>query len=392
MRIIGAAVGLLNDKGVGVMTLQEVAQGLGLTTTSVTYYYRYKEQLAAAVFEDTINRLGDMVAKAAEAPTPHARVARYVELYFDALALAMLGRERPMAFLSEIRTLEDEAKQALIAQYQGVFRSVRLLFGDVASPEEKRVGTARAQLLNEALFWASKWLQRYPLGDLANIRRRTINILERGIATPGRGMMFDIVNPDAPVASSPQHDFLQVASRLINDIGYKGASIDRIVTELKITKKSFYYHLDAKDDLILACYREDYQRLGRLPGLIDAKGRSVGDRLSIGIASAVSLQFDGTHPLLRITALQAMPETVRKVAIERFERSAIWLSGLLVDGMEDGSIRTVDPMIAANVIISAINSAYDLRSWARRQERDLAISTYVSSLLGGLFGEAAAAS
>jgi hypothetical protein len=53
--------------------------------------------------------------------------------------------------------------------------------------------------------------------------------------------------------------------------------------------------------------------------------------------------------------------------------------------MRDGSIRIVDPMIAANIIISTINSAYDLRGWARRQPREEAIHSYTGVLMAGLF-------
>ena len=40
VRIVDAATALVNEKGVSGMTLQEVAQTLDLTTTSITYYYR----------------------------------------------------------------------------------------------------------------------------------------------------------------------------------------------------------------------------------------------------------------------------------------------------------------------------------------------------------------
>ncbi|AUW56992.1 TetR/AcrR family transcriptional regulator [Sphingobium sp. SCG-1] len=383
-RIVDAAVTLVNDKGVGGMTLQQVAQALDLTTTSVTYYYRYKEQLAAAVFEDTLHRLATMVRDAAKEASPRARVASYVQSYFDQFARVMRGEDRPLAILSEIRTLEERTRRPLIEQYQNIFRDVRSLFGNVDTPERKRLYSARAQLLNEALFWSAMWLRRYPLGDLPNIRRRMLDVLENGIAGPNASWPMEVIDPDADVPDDAKHEFLRVANRLINDIGYKGASVDRIVGELKITKGSFYHHLDAKDDLILECYQNDYRRLGRLQLLIRGLGGPVARKLASGIASVLNLQFDGVHPLLRTTALQAMPKVVRVAAIERFDRSALWLSGLLVDGMADRSIRLVDPMIAANIIISTINSAYDLRSWARQQTRDEAIDIYAGVLMRGL--------
>lgn len=383
-RIVDAAVSLVNEKGVFGMTLQQVAQALDLTTTSVTYYYRYKEQLAAAVFEDTIERLAEMVREAGTEATPFERVTRYVELYFAQFIRSVRGQERPLAVLSELRTLEDATKAQLIRRYQDVFRSLRGFFGNADTIERHRLFSARAQMLNEALFWSSMWLRHYPAGDLHNVRRRLLDILENGISAPQAKWELSIVEPDIGIPDDPKRDFLRVATRLINNIGYKGASIDRITSEIRVTKGSFYHHLEAKDDLILECYREDYLRLGRLQRRVEASGGTTVSRLASGIASALALQFNGVHPLLRTTALQAMPEAVRQGAIDRFDRIARWLCGILVDGMADGSIRIIDPLIAGNVIISTINSAYDLRGWAGKQDFEDAIAIYAGTILTGI--------
>src|SRR3546814_16240783 len=43
-KILDAATMLLNQRAIAGMTLQEVAEPLGLKTTPVTYNFRYKEQ------------------------------------------------------------------------------------------------------------------------------------------------------------------------------------------------------------------------------------------------------------------------------------------------------------------------------------------------------------
>lgn len=383
--MVDAAIPLINEKGVAGMTLQEVAQALDLTTTSVTYYYRYKEQLAAAVFEDTLARLLDMAEAAKVEASPRERVATYMRLFFEQYARALRGQDRPLAVLSEIRALEEAARRPLLEGYRGVFRTVRSFFGEAQTMERKAELTARAHMLNEALFWTANWLRNYSLADMHNVRRRMFDVLESGLASAPVAWDFDIVNPDTERPKGPKREFLAVASRLINDIGYRGASIERIVGEMKITKGSFYHHVDAKDDLILDCYRDDFRRLARLRHTLDEAGGDVATRLVRSIGSALALQFDGTHPLLRTTALAAMPATVRAEAIRRFDRLALLLSGLIIDGMREGSVKIVDPAIAANLIISSTNSAYDLKSWASRQDTSAAIRTYAGILMYGIF-------
>ena len=60
-------------------------------------------------------------------------------------------------------------------------------------------------------------------------------------------------------------------------------------------------------------------------------------------------------------------------------------AGNLIEGAAEGSIRLVDPMIASQMIIATLNSAFDLRRWASRLNRSEAIGLYASTVLGGLF-------
>ena len=70
--ILDAATALINQRGLKGMTFVEVAQAVKLNTPSVTYYFRLKEQLAAAVYARTLDRLEALVAEAVQAPDPRA--------------------------------------------------------------------------------------------------------------------------------------------------------------------------------------------------------------------------------------------------------------------------------------------------------------------------------
>lgn len=385
-RVLDVATVLLNERGVAGMTFQEVAQALSLKTTSVIYYFRYKELLAAAVFEDSISRLLRMVREAAIATTPRERVGRYLELYFEQIARALRGQERPLATFSEIRSLDEEYRRPLLEQYQMLFREVRAFFGSTDDPDRKRIFTARTQLLNEALFWSSFWLPRYAIGDFVRVRERMFDILEGGIGATdiewtAPPLMLDEVCEPASARSS----FMRIATRLISENGYKGASVDRIMREMNLTKGSFYHHIGAKDELVLECFRESYRRLGRIQNIIEQQGGTRWQKLATGIASVLALQLSSDYPLLRSTALQAMPAPLRAQALELGNREALWLAGVLLEGMQEGSVRLIDPAVAGHIIMSTINSAFDSRSWAARQPLELALSSYSTLLTNGIF-------
>jgi AcrR family transcriptional regulator len=267
-----------------------------------------------------------------------------------------------------------------------LFREVRAFFGDDADPERKWVLTGRAQLLNEALFWSAVWLPRYSIRDFPGVSRRMLDILTHGLATdPPREAM--IVIPDSGRRDMPigRLSLLRSATRLINQYGYKGASVDRIMSELRLSKGTFYHHIDAKDDLVLQCLRESHRRLGDIQMTIDQEGGTHWERLARGIGSVLALQFASDYPLLRTTALQAMPTVVRDVALGLMGREAFWLSGMLTDAMQEGGARLQDPVIGGHLIISTINSAYDIRGWSAKRPLREAVSTYAGLLWNGIF-------
>jgi len=390
--ILDAATALINQRGVKGMTFLEIAQSVNLNTTSVTYYFRLKEQLAAAVFEHAIERLEAMAREAGAEPDPQARVARYLQLHFDHHRRVLKGEERPIATLSDIRALDDAVRLPLERHFQAVFRLIRGFFGGYGDDAaRKALLTARTHMLTEMTFWLPIWVNRYSASDFDRVRARLFELLAHGIAPANAAWAPDLIaDLDAPYQSASDATgpaFLRAATRLINERGYRGASVDRIVAELKVTKGSFYHHLDAKDDLVLECFRRSYGRVSRAQRLADETGGDQWHRLSSSIATLLDVQFAGDWPLLRTTALQALPGDLRQDVVERSNRMALRFAGTLVDGISEGSIRPVDPMIASQVVMATLNAAYDLRSWASALPRERAVALYASTLATGLFDD-----
>ncbi len=388
--ILDAATVLVNQRGLAGMTFAEVARSVDLTTTSITYYFRLKEQLAAAVFEHTLGRLEAMTVEAGSAPDPRARVATFLQLHFNLRARVLRGEERDLAVLSDIRTLDEPIRAPLAKHYMAIFRRICAFFGPLDEEARSATFTARAQMLTETVFWLPAWIHHYSVSDFDRVRLRLFDMLSNGIAQENdwwtgvpRGVL-DTAH-DLELDSS-RGNFLRAATRLVNERGYRGASVDRVAAELKVTKGSFYHHLDAKDDLVLECFRRSYQRVSRAQRLALQSGGSQWQQLAACIAMLLDVQFDGEWPLLRTTALQALPSELRTRVVERSNRLALRFAGMLMDGIIDGSIRPVDPMITSQVLLSTLNAAYDLRDWGRALPNGDAVRIYASTLSDGLFG------
>ena len=108
-------------------------------------------------------------------------------------------------------------------------------------------------------------------------------------------------------------------------------------------------------------------------------------RLGIAVATLLDIQLTGQFPLLRTTALQALPAPLRGEVIDRSNRMARRFAGMMIDGITDGTIAPIDPLVASQVVMAALNSAAELRRWAQAMGRDEAVAAYAATLGTGLF-------
>lgn len=386
-RVIDAATRIMNERGVHGVTFAEVAENVELSTSSVTYYFRRKEQLAAAVFEATLARIEDLVARVRNEATPRARVRAYIARYFDLLSDINKGTEPQIAILSDMRALEDSARVPLLRHYADIFRHIRSFFGEPHSNDHRALNTARAQVLTENMHWLPVWLFDYPYSDFDRVQDRMFDLFEHGLAT--ENSVWDpqliVIDRESGVAKG-RGNFLRVATQVIGERGYRGASVDRIAAELNVTKGSFYHHLDAKDELVLDCFRHSYATIAVI--LRSGTDGSRWHHLISVIATLLDIQLSGDWPLMRTTALQTLPNDVRKEVVLRSSRMALGLAGVIADGISEGSIRAVDPLIAAHAIMPGLNAAYEQHNWAARfTDRRRAVELYASTLIYGLFDD-----
>lgn len=388
--VIHAASRLINDVGLQATTLSGVARAIGLNATSVTYYFPRKDKLAVAVYEETLERLEDMAHEALAQSGPAERLRKYIALHVELRGRIRRGERGLMTSLSEIRTLDEDVQGPLLTRYRQIVDTVRAFFGEPESDHERAVYSARTYVLIEAMMWWPVWSLRYSYLDFPRVEERLFDILAYGLpSAPGRwnpaGLHDDGWRSDSSGLPRQNDEFLRAATVMINQLGYRGASVNRIAEVLNVTKGSFYHHHDAKDDLVLACFQRSYDRLSavQMAGL-----RSEGDywtRLTNALAELLDLQFFDTTPLLRSTALQALDAEQKADVVTRSNRLARRFAGMLIDGIADGSVRPIDPLVASQVLMSTLNGANEARRWAKRfGDPASAIETYATALSSGL--------
>ncbi|NCP18662.1 MAG: TetR/AcrR family transcriptional regulator [Erythrobacter sp.] len=393
--IVHAASVLINETGVQATTLTKVARAIGLNATSVTYYFPRKDQLIVSVYAETIALLKEMAREALAEDTPEKRIARYVHLHVALRDRIRRGEQGLMTALSEIRSLDQEQQDELLFAYREMVNDVRAFFGDPADERQRALYSARAHILIEAMLWWPVWSRRYSVLDFPRVETKIVEILCFGIpAQAGEwqpAMLEDggwRTYDDRPPQQNDE--FMRAATVMINERGYRGASVNRIAEALNVTKGSFYHHHDAKDDLVLDCFQRSYDRLSKVQMAgYDVEG-SYWTRLSSILNELLQLQFFDSMPLLRTTALQALDSETKIDVVMRSNRLARRFAGFLIDGFGDGSVRAIDPLVASQIIMSTLNGAYEARRWAARfDDRERAVETYLSVLIEGMLAERA---
>ena len=352
----------------------------------MTYYFRRKEDLAAACLLQSIAVFDDLFLAAGRENEPSLRLKECLRVYFEFRREIARGRRpAPMQF-DDIRALATPAREPVIAAYTQMFRRARALFDmPDADPSGRGARNAKAHLLLSWLLWTPAWIHRYDEEDYGGIAERMSDIVLNGLG--GRKADRSFLKQSVALGtenSGLRESFLRVATRLINEQGYRGASVEKISALLNVTKGSFYHHNENKNDLVRDCFERTFAVIRTAQNQAAAVGCSGWERLGIAISSLIQYQLSNEGPLLRSTALYALPEAIRHKTVGRMNRLSDRFAGVVIDGMRDGSVRPVDPVIAGELVNSMINGAAELSSWAPGLAAEAAAELYIEPLLTGL--------
>ena len=393
--ILQAAALLFNARGLAGTTLADVAGRVGLTITSVTYYFRKKEDLAAACLMRTIETLDGLIDRAeAAGGTPAARLARLLAIDFAWRAALDESRAASDMNFWDMRALTGPAADSTKAAFVALFRRLRTLFADRDGPDFSRAEqNARAHLVFSAVIHAKSWAARFETADYPRAATRMADILIHGLAGPGRswaprewtrqGATLDDATRDGAEASRAR--FLRAATELVNEHGYHGASVDRISARLNVTKGSFYHHNENKGDLVVACFGRTFEVIRRAYATGMQAGGDGWIQLCSIVAALLRHQLSEEGPLLRLSALSATAEDLRSGLLTVFSQISEKTAGLISDGIADGSIRPVDATIAAELVTGMINAAVELARWSPAGTVENVAELFAKPLLLGVF-------
>ncbi len=384
--IVSAAAGLVNTHGLRNTTLALVAAEIGLNLKSLRYYFERKEDLVCAAFLQSIALHRTLVEEAVGIERFADRIRRFVSSYF-ALKAQVRCRERPeIVNFGDLRALTEPHLGIVAAAYVELFRLARKLFRRGEAPWTQGERNANTHFLISQLLWSVIWLDGYEPQDFPRVADRLSDILLNGIAqrTIPLPVISHMPTPFEDSDRLSQESFLRAATQLINDEGYRGASVDRISKSLRVTKGAFYHHNDTRDELVVACFERTFTIIRQAQDLAMTQEVDGLSHVIVASSSLISRQMRPEGSLLRTSALTSVGPLLRVDMERRLSLSTLRFADMLNDGLADGSVRICDMRIAAEAVTATINSAQELQRWVPTANDANAAHLYVTPLLYGL--------
>ncbi|MCU1643822.1 MAG: regulatory protein TetR [Nocardia sp.] len=175
---------------------------------------------------------------------------------------------------------------------------------------------------------------------------------------------------------------LDVAGRLVQSRGFNNFSYADIAATLSLSKPALHYHFPGKAELGLALVQRYDQRFFEALSTVDEKRASV--RLEFYASLYISVLREQRMCLCGMLAAEfkTLTEPMQQSVVQFFDRNTEWLSGVLTQGMNEGTF-SFDGSLSdrAHVIISSLEGSMLL---ARLYDDLDILQTTVTHLLAGV--------
>jgi len=162
--------------------------------------------------------------------------------------------------------------------------------------------------------------------------------------------------------SEKKQEILEAAARLFRDRGYTATSMRDLAKEVQLKASSLYNHIDSKEDILQAIcfstaskFMSAIKQIEKQPGTSLDKVKALvnlhAEVAAIDLTSIASLNDEWRH----------LPEPYLSQFLylrRDYERRFV---GILEKGMEEDSIRVLDPRVLFYTILSSVRWLYDWR-------------------------------
>lgn len=397
--ILSQAARLFNYKGSRATTLRDIAGSLGLTKTSLYYYVKNKDDLIYQCYMAALalqhKNLDDIEKRHAGAME---RASAFFLQHFENWLAAQEGSAPHTAALLEIASLKGIHRKQVEASYIRLFKRLRdyirqgIAEGSIRPCEP----TSTTRALLGSVDWTFSWLRNVPIDRLRATANEALDILTHGICAgqlPHRpAEIFHEISEAEYLQVFNRKEknrlkkeaFFKTGTRFFNKQGFSGTSLDEIARHLHVSKGAFYYHIKNKEDLLFHCYRLSLDIVENIDNRTSQAAATGLEKVEVTCRRIFYVQNSDEGPLIRYNTITALPMARRRQILKRTEKNNETFGAFLSDGIQDGSVRLINTLIAQHLITGAINAAMDIKKWRKVDSIDDAAVDYFDVFFNGL--------
>ncbi len=177
---------------------------------------------------------------------------------------------------------------------------------------------------------------------------------------------------------------LNVGVRLFNDRGYSQTSLDDIASELNITKRTIYYYVENKEEILQECIRIGIKFIEEIVELCANKKAPPLDLIRVLVEKYSKWLSQDIGAALVLTKEISLSPEIRTSLRDAKRALDTCLRGMIQAGIDDGSIRVCDPRFASAAIFGALNWVPFWNRDGKPAPEDQISSQFLDIFLSGL--------
>lgn len=163
------------------------------------------------------------------------------------------------------------------------------------------------------------------------------------------------INPQEARREARRRAVLEAGAKLFNDQGYEQTSLEEIAAAVQVTKRTLYYYVDSKEDILFGCHQLGLEFLGATMAQSQDVSLPVLQRIEAlirGYCAWVSTDLGATIAMVREHSLSFARREILRASKAEVD---FQLRSLIKQGIAEGSLRSCDPKLVAAAVFGALN-------------------------------------
>jgi AcrR family transcriptional regulator len=336
-----------NRAGVAGASLAVIARRVGLSRASLYNYCADREDLVSQCYLRTCALTERDLRRASGGHG--SGLDKLASFLRQALELD----HAPMAVLSELAFLPADRQAPVRAARLENFAGLAALIGE--GIEDGSIRSCDVDLAGQAIWgmlsWAPlsrTWTDNSDETFAIRMAAAIPGVISDGIAAEGAALphsrppIGQVVTRDTDSERDERLELLaRTGSRLFNQRGIDGVSLDDVAAEVGATKGLVYHYFDNKPAFVAFCYERAFEIYRQILDVAET-GATGLDSSFLGLVLNVEAQLEDIHPLSLTTGFDIFRADLRTRFTDQTNRLARRSVEFGRRGVKDGSLRAFD--------------------------------------------------